>query len=162
MAEDSATQMIMQAFPEKNPNIIKILFTEYSDLNNIENIDFSDVENIDANWVEGLITYIEDNYKQRYSKHSNIDMPGGRKRKRKTKKRKKKSRKRRKKRRKKRKTRRRKKQKGGDKANKYWGHKGNFLSKYALPNLLPKKIKKDLWLYRTAKYGVPLPWNNKN
>jgi hypothetical protein len=156
MAEDSATQMIMQAFPEKNPNIIKILFTEYSDLNNIENIDFSDVENIDANWVEGLITYIEDNYKQRYSKHSNLDMPGGRKRKRKTKKIKKKSRKRRKKR----KTRRRKKQKGGDKANKYWGRKGNFLSKYALPNLLPKKIKKDLWLYRTAKYGVPLPWKN--
>ena len=85
-----------------------------------------------------------------------LDMPGGRKRKERTKKRKKKSRKRRKKR----KTRRRKKQKGGDKANKYWG-RDNFFGKYALPNLLPKKLKKDLWIYRTAKYGIPLPWKNK-
>ena len=56
---------------------------------------------------------------------------------------------------------RRKKQRGGDKANKYWGRK-DFLGKYALPNLLPKKLKNDLWLWRTLKHGIPLPWNNKN
>jgi len=55
----------------------------------------------------------------------------------------------------------RKKQRGGDKANKYWGRK-DFLGKYAAPNLLPKKLKKDLWLWRTLKNGIPLPWNNKN
>ena len=55
----------------------------------------------------------------------------------------------------------RKKQRGGDKANKYWGRK-DFLGKYAAPNLLPKKLKKDLWLWRTLKHGIPLPWNNKN
>ena len=54
----------------------------------------------------------------------------------------------------------RKKQCGGDKANKYWGRK-DFLGKYAAPNLLPKKLKKDLWLWRTVKHGIPLPWNNK-
>ena len=56
---------------------------------------------------------------------------------------------------------RRKRQKGGDKANKYWGRK-DFLGKYAAPNLLPKKLKNDLWLWRTLKHGIPLPWNNKN
>ena len=63
----------------------------------------------------------------------------------------------------KRKTRRkrRKKQRGGDKANKYWGRK-DFLGKYALPNLLPKKLKNSLWFGRTLKHGIPLPWNNKN
>lgn len=69
------------------------------------------------------------------------------------------------KRRKRRKTRKRKtrkkKQRGGDKANKYWGRK-DFLGKYALPNLLPKKLKNDLWLWRTLEHGIPLPWNNKN
>ena len=66
-----------------------------------------------------------------------------------------------KKRTKRRKRKKRKKQRGGDKANKYWGRK-DFLGKYAIPNLLPKKLKKDLWLWRTLKHGIPLPWNNKN
>lgn len=61
----------------------------------------------------------------------------------------------------KKKRKKRKKQKGGDKANKYWGRK-DFLGKYAAPNLLPKKLKNDLWLWRTLKHGIPLPWNNKN
>jgi len=55
----------------------------------------------------------------------------------------------------------RKRQRGGDKANKYWGRK-DFLGKYVVPNILPKKLKNDLWLWRTLKHGIPLPWNNKN
>ena len=63
--------------------------------------------------------------------------------------------------RKKRRKRQTKKQRGGDTANDYWGRK-DFLGKYGLPNLLPKKLKNDLWLWRTLKHGIPLPWNNKN
>ena len=60
----------------------------------------------------------------------------------------------------KKKTRKKRMKRGGDKANKYWGRK-DFLGKYAAPNLLPKKIKNELWLWRTLKHGIPWPWNNK-
>jgi hypothetical protein len=83
--------------------------------------------------------------------------------KKKTRKKRKKTRKKRMKTRKKRmKTRKKrlKRQRGGDNANKYWGRK-DFLGKYAAPNLLPKKLKNELWLWRTLKHGIPLPWNNK-
>jgi len=78
-------------------------------------------------------------------------MSGGKKTRRKTRKRRKTRR---------RKTKIRKKQRGGDKANKYWGRK-DFLGKYAVPNLLPKKLKNSLWFGRTLKHGIPWPWNNK-